>query len=70
MSTSIDEGELQAMPCYADLAPWAIARCEQAFHDSLARGRRRRAARVDFVPGWVSAALEFRGTDVLREPGV
>lgn len=40
---------------YDDLQPWAAELCEQAYLDSLSAGRRRRAARMDFVPGWKEA---------------
>ena len=45
---------------YDDLQPWAAELCEQAWHASLASGRRRGAARMDFVPGWKEAARQFR----------
>jgi hypothetical protein len=55
------------MECYADLQPWAASLCEQAYHDALTAGRRRRAARMDFVPGWKEAARQLGRLDVFVE---
>lgn len=49
---------------YDDLAPWAANLCEAGYQDALARGRRRRAARMDFVPGWKEAARQLGRPDV------
>lgn len=56
--------------CYDDLQPWAANLCEKAYQDSLAKGRRRRAARMDFVPGWKEAARQLGRPDVFLDAGV
>lgn len=48
---------------YDDLAPWAANLCETAYQQSLMNGRRRRAARMDFVPGWKEAAMQLGRPD-------
>jgi hypothetical protein len=58
--------EPAAMECYADLHPWAANLCEAAYQESLIHGRRRRAARMDFVPGWKEAARQLGRMDVFR----
>lgn len=52
------------MACYADLQPWAVTLCEAAYQEALIKGRRRRAARCDFVPGWKEAARQLGRHDV------
>jgi hypothetical protein len=49
---------------YDDLQPWAVNLCEQGYQDALTNGRRRRAARMDFVPGWKEAARQLGRPDV------
>src|SRR4051794_3943966 len=59
---------------YDDLEPWAAALCEAGDQGALSSGRRRRAARMDFVPGWKEAARQLGRLDVFaaasagREP--
>jgi hypothetical protein len=53
-------------PLYDDLAPWAANLCETAYQESLIHGRRRRAARMDFVPGWKEAAKQLGRPDAFR----
>lgn len=48
---------------YDDLAPWAANLCETAYQEALIHGRRRRAARMDFVPGWKEAARQLGRPD-------
>jgi hypothetical protein len=61
------EQEPEQMTCYADLQPWAANLCETAYQESLIHGRRRRAARMDFVPGWKEAARQLGRPDVFLE---
>jgi hypothetical protein len=49
---------------YDELQQWAANLCEHAYQDSLVHGRRRRAARMDFVPGWKEAARQLGRPDV------
>lgn len=58
---------IEQMPCYADLQPWAASLCEAAYQESLMKGRRRRATRMDFVPGWKEAARQLGRLDVFME---
>lgn len=62
-----DPVEPERLACYADLKPWAAALCENGFVASLAHGRRRRAARVDFVAGWKEAAMQLGRQDIFKE---
>lgn len=54
---------------YDELQPWAANLCEHAYQDSLVHGRRRRAARMDFVPGWKEAARQLGRPDAFVGPG-
>jgi hypothetical protein len=51
---------------YDDLQPWAAELCEQAWQSSLTLGRRRGAARMDFVPGWKEAMRQAGRLDVFK----
>lgn len=53
-----------ALPCYQDLQPWAASLCEAGYQEARSKGRRRRAARIDFVPGWKEAARQLGRSDV------
>lgn len=53
---------------YDDLAPWAANLCETAYQEALIHGRRRRAARMDFVPGWKEAAWQLGRPDAFVTP--
>lgn len=53
---------------YDDLAPWAANLCETAYQEALIHGRRRRAARMDFVPGWKEAARQLGRPDAFIGP--
>lgn len=66
MSLAAPVADPQALECYADLEPWAAGLCEQGYAESLAHGRRRRAARIDFVAGWKQGARDLGRRDVFR----
>lgn len=53
---------------YDDLVPWAANLCETAYQEALIHGRRRRAARMDFVPGWKEAARQLGRPDAFLTP--
>lgn len=57
----------ETMPEYDELLPWAAELCEDGYHESLLHGRRRRAARVDFVAGWKEAAWQLGRHDLFRD---
>jgi hypothetical protein len=68
MSLSTRPGPVDpaTLDCYADLEGWAVTLCETGYEAAMAHGRRRRAARVDFVAGWKEAARQLGRLDVFK----
>lgn len=66
MRRMIEPEPIEDLEVYADLQPWSVELCETAYHEALSSGRRRRAARMDVVPGWKEAARQLGRLDVFK----